>query len=116
MKKIKTAIITTLIVWAIFLSLFFMSIVDARNIKVKTKDNEVSDINQVAVILEEPRSYMDTSTHTLNSIDLEIHQLLHSLNAITAKLTWWEELREQVLIEAEKVELIEEPEPNALPE
>ncbi len=98
----------TLAVITIFIVLFFaVSVVIAkdRTFRTRTKNYDVSDIKQVEIVLEEPKAYMDSSVHTLNSIDLEIHQLLKTLNAITAKITWWEELREQVLIEAEKVKL-----------
>ena len=113
----------------IIISLFFVLIIFSssafaeRTIKVNTKDNEVSNIKQVEVILEEPKTYMDTSVHTLNSIDLKINNLLEALNRVAqtgietdafkriaesmaTKLQWWEDLKVEVLAEVEKVQLI----------
>lgn len=76
-----------------------------RTFKAITKDGTVSDIKQVEIQLIEPKTFMDSSVHTLNSIDLKISELSRAITSLTNKLQYWEDLREQVLAEAEKVEL-----------
>lgn len=77
-----------------------------RTFEIQTEDDTVTSIEEVIIVLNEPKSYMDTSTHTLNTIDLKLDQFNAAHVILLEKLKWWEDLRVQILVEAEKVKLL----------
>ena len=78
-----------------------------------TKDDEEEDIERVSVQLLlpyiDPMRHMDTSTHTLETIDTQLTQLTNAQAAMMNQYEWWTVLRARVLEEAQKVKLKPKP-------